>query len=233
MATKKTAKPKVARRDKSAGLKILDPESVPLEAMSFAAYNPRVMPRAKMEGLERSIEEHGVVATLVLQRKADDGTPNVVIGGHQRIAAIRAVCKRLKTKPPERAWAYVLDVDDRTAKRLNVALNNLEGEFDPLKLGELLRSVNDAAPIGDLDALGMGLGMAQVGELLKIGGVPPLDAPTPQKLTSFAKAPSLSIEFDTAEQRDAVREKLAEAIRGKKDLKAGSVVSAALAVYRP
>lgn len=229
MTTKKTPK---AKQSAGKGLKILDPDRTKLADMNFAPYNPRVMPREKMEGLERSVEEHGVVAVLVVQRKADDGTPNVVIGGHQRIAAIRNVAKRLKTPPPEHVWAYVLDVDDRTAKRLNVALNNLEGEFDPMKLGELLRSVNDAASIGDVEALGMGLNLGQVGELLKIGGAPPI-APPPQRLASFAKAPTLSIEFDTDAQRDAVRDRLAEAIRGKKDLKAGTIVSAALSVWKP
>lgn len=232
MAAKKTAKRR-SGSEETGDLKILAPESVELAALSFATYNPRVMPREKMEGLERSIEEHGVVATLVVQRRSDDGTPSVVIGGHQRIAAIRAVCKRRKWQMPKSVWAYVLDVDDRTAKRLNVALNNIEGEFDPLKLGELLRSVNDAAQIGELDALGMGLNLGQVGELLKIGGMPLVPSGPPQKLSSFAKAPTLSIEFDTAEQRDAVRDRLAEAIRSKKDLKAGTIVSAALAVYRP
>lgn len=226
----KKAKPRPAP---GAGLKILDPERVALADLHFAAYNPRVMPRDKMQALEASIEEHGVVQSFVVQRRADDGTPNVVIAGHQRTTAIRALCKRRKWPVPDHGWAYVLDVDDRTAKRMNVALNNVEGEFDPLKLGELLRGVNDAAPIGDVEALGMGLHLGQIGELLKIGGAVLPDAGSPQRLSTFAKAPTLSIEFDTAEQRDAARDRLAEAIRGKKDLKAGTVVSAALAVYRP
>lgn len=230
MAAKKKQGKTAAKGD---ALKILNPVRVLLAELHFATYNPRVMPREKMEALEASIEEHGVVQSFVLQRRSEDGTTNVVIAGHQRTTAIRNVCKRRKWPVPDHGWAYVLDVDDRTAKRLNVALNNIEGEFDPLKLGELLRSVNDIAPIGDVEALGMGLQLGQVGELLKIGGVPLAPTGGGQKLTTFAKAPTLSIEFDTAEQRDAVRDRLAEAIRGKKDLKAGSIVSAALSVYRP
>lgn len=229
MAAKKSAAKKAPRGD---GLKILAPEKVDLAQLNFAAYNPRSMPPDKMKALEASIEEHGVVVSLVVQKST-----NTVIGGHQRIRAVRAVCKRKGWKVPTQLWAYVLDVDDRTAKRLNIALNNVEGEFDPLKLGELLRDINGQAPLGDLDALGMGFDLKQIDGLLKLGAVPDLPgtggAPLGDQLRTFAKSPTLSIEFETEKQRDETRDKLAEMIRAKKDAKAGTFVLAALGTYRP
>lgn len=214
------------------GLKVFAPEKVDLASLNFAAYNPRSMPPDKMKALERSIEEHGVVVSLVVQKGS--GT---VIGGHQRIRAIRAVCKRRGWKVPAEAWAYVLDVDDRTAKRLNVTLNNVEGEFDPLKLGELLRDINGQAPLGDLDALGMGFDLKQIDGLLKLGAVPDLPgaggAPSGGQLRTFAKSPTLSVEFETEKERDETRDRLAEMIRTRKDAKAGTFVLAALGTYRP
>ena len=56
--------------------------------------------------------------------------------------------RRLRELAADNGWdepielpATVLDVDDATAKQLNVTLNNVEGEFDPYKLGELFADI--------------------------------------------------------------------------------------------
>lgn len=213
------------------GLKVFEPVRVRLDDCKFAKYNPRVMPPDKREALERSIEEHGVVATLALQKSS-----NTVIAGHQRIDAIRAVCRRNDWPVPEEVWAYVLDVDDRTAKRLNVALNNVEGEFDPLRLSELLRSVNDESPLADGEVLGMGLDLKDLPQLLTIGEPPSEDAggptPGPRSRTTPGASPELKIEFATESERDEARDALAEMVRRDRSKKPGAFVLAAIRALR-
>jgi ParB-like chromosome segregation protein Spo0J len=207
------------------------PEKVNLADLNFAPYNPRSMPAKEREALEANIEEHGVITSLVVQKKG-----RTVIGGHQRIRAIRAVCKRRKWTVPSEVWAYVLDVDDRTAKRLNIALNNVHGEFDAHMLGEVLRSINDEAPLVERETLALAFDLKQLDGLLKVGEVPDLSAASTGPGTqsrSIAKTPTLSIEFATEQERDKARDILAEMIRARKDAKPGTFVLAALVIYRP
>lgn len=97
-----------------------------------AEYNPRQELHPgdpAYEKIARSIEEFGYVDPLVVNQ---DGT---VIGGHQRLRV-------LKDMGAEEADVVVLDLDKEREKALNIALNKITGEWDPVKLTEV---------IGDLD----------------------------------------------------------------------------------
>lgn len=97
-----------------------------------AEYNPRkeLQPGdPAYEKIARSIEEFGYVDPLVINK---DGT---VIGGHQRLRV-------LKDMGAEEADVVVLDLDKDREKALNIALNKITGDWDPVKLTEV---------IGDLD----------------------------------------------------------------------------------
>jgi len=103
-----------------------------LDDLRPAEYNPRreLQPGdPDYEKIARSIEEFGYVSPLVVNR---DGT---VIGGHQRLRV-------LKDMGAEEADVIVLDLDKEREKALNIALNKITGEWDPVKLTEV---------IGDLD----------------------------------------------------------------------------------
>lgn len=97
-----------------------------------AEYNPRrdLQPGdPDYEKIARSIEQFGYVDPLVVNK---DGT---VIGGHQRLRV-------LKDMGAEEADVVVLDLDKEREKALNIALNKITGDWDPVKLTEV---------IGDLD----------------------------------------------------------------------------------
>lgn len=121
-----------------AELEMPEPKRVALSGINYAPYNPRVMPPEEMESLKASLVKHGMVLNLVVQREADDATPLVLIGGHQRIRALRAICEENDWALPADTWATVLDVDDAKAKQLNIALNKISGSFDFFMLGEML-----------------------------------------------------------------------------------------------
>jgi ParB-like chromosome segregation protein Spo0J len=93
-------------------------EHVKPGSLNPAAYNPRrEMTAHEMKSLRASIREYGLVEPIVVQKKG-----RVVIGGHQRLKA--AIAEGLKAVP-----AVFLDVTDRRAKILNLALNKISSDF--------------------------------------------------------------------------------------------------------
>ena len=107
-------------------------ESKRLADLRPAEYNPRRELKPgdpDYEKIARSIEQFGYVDPLVVNK---DGT---VIGGHQRLRV-------LQDMGAEEADVVVLDLDKEREKALNIALNKITGDWDPVKLTEV---------IGDLD----------------------------------------------------------------------------------
>lgn len=203
------------------------PEKLALAGLNYAPYNPRHMPPEKMRALKASLRKHGVVLNLVVQKKSEAHGENVIIGGHQRVLAVRELASELGLPPVEEGWGTVLDVDDATAKQLNVALNNIEGEFDPHRLGEVFRDILPAMTVDDV--LATGFRQESLEELIKLAA--PVDEQAEELerqaaelgLTDFAKSITLSVEFDTVEDRDAAKELLKEAAAAR-GAKAGKVV---------
>lgn len=201
-------KSKKVQSEKS-GLLMRDPEKVPLSELSFAEYNPRIMPDDEMVALKASMVEHGVVLNLVVQRKADDGTPMVLIGGHQRVRAARELCEERGWPEPSHAWAVVLDVDDCTAKRLNVSLNKISGLFDDFKLGEMFAGMPD---LTDAEVLAVGFTREEMEQLSAVVADPLEQADALEgsvtDLSSLPQIPTLSVVFGSAEDRDSAKEAL-------------------------
>ena len=111
-------------------------EHVPIDQLRPWPGNPRIMSEPEMAKLIRSIDEFGLVEPLVVRRQDD-----TVIGGHQRLAAVRA---RGMTRVP----VVYVDISEAQARALNLALNKIQGEWDLPKLGELLEELRD---LPDLD----------------------------------------------------------------------------------
>lgn len=205
-------------------VRIVAPEQLPLASINFAPYNPRVMPPAEMRALKASIKKHGMVLNLVVQNQSGEFGERVLIGGHQRVTAMRELCKEAKQELPEMVWCIVLDVSDAVAKQLNVSLNNIEGEFDPHKLGELLASIQDDA---DFDLLAIGFAQDEVDELVRQALESPEDEAArlereASELSGFGKSITLTVEFDTVARRDEAKN-LMKALAG--DQKAGVVLA--------
>jgi hypothetical protein len=91
-----------------------------------AQYNPRRISQADLEALGRSMKEFGVVEPVVVNKRFDR-----VVGGHQRIEAANAV--GITALP-----VVYVDLDAKQEKVLNLALNRIRGDFDAIKLAEML-----------------------------------------------------------------------------------------------
>lgn len=119
-----------------------------------AHYNPRKDLRPgdpQYESIKASILDFGYKDPMVWNRRTGR-----LVGGHQRLKILRELGFA-------RAKVVVVDVDETTEIRLNIALNNATGENDEVKLLELLQRLkgNDK----DLDLRCMGFDDARLKEL--------------------------------------------------------------------
>jgi hypothetical protein len=107
-----------------------------------AAYNPRKISKEALKGLQASIERWGVVQDIVVNSRN-----RVVVGGHQRLAALKAA--GVHDIPV--TW---VDLDEADEKALNVALNNphIAGEFDDT-LQDLLDDIRSGVSQLDFEAI--------------------------------------------------------------------------------
>jgi len=182
------------------------PVMVDAAKLKPAPYNPRRISRQQLDALKASIAQNGFVEPVVAQR----GTL-VLIGGHQRLEALRQLCRDANEKLPK-IPAVLLDVDDRRARLMNVALNRIDGEFDDALLGNLLSGLGE---ISAVELLGTGLSDIEVAALL----VPELPE---NETTTFGQSVTLTVRFDTVEERDAAKALLSE--RAQRSGKKASVV---------
>lgn len=105
--------------------------------MKPAEYNPRkaLTPEdAEWQKIKNSIEHFGYVDPIIIN---NDGT---IIGGHQRYSVLVALGY-------EEAECSVLNLNKEDEKALNIALNKISGEWDDLKLKDLLLELD----LGDYD----------------------------------------------------------------------------------
>lgn len=129
-----------------------DIRTISIDQIKRAAYNPRIDLQpgdAEYEAIARSLDEFGMVEPLIWNERTGN-----LVGGHQRL-------KILIGRGDTDAIVSVVDLDDERERALNVALNRVQGRWDPAALGELLR----ALPAGLIDVTGYQRG--QVDELLR------------------------------------------------------------------
>lgn len=215
------------KTEKKAGLSWPDPERVLLSKVQFAPYNPRRMPAEKMRALKASIVKHGMVLNLVVQRRSEAHGANVLIGGHQRVTAARELCRERDWPEPTHGWAVFRDCSDAVAKQLNVSLNNIGGDFDLYLLGLLLADV--APDLGEDGALALGLADENIAELIRQATTTPeemaaaLEREGEALLGGFERAHSLTLDFDSAADRDRAKAALTARAKAEKR-KGGSVL---------
>ncbi len=209
---------------RGAGFRVFDVARLAIGLIQPAPYNPRKIGPRELEALKTSLRQHGFVENLVVQRASRQYGENVLVAGHQRLKAAREIAVEDNVEVPALP-CIVLDIDDRTAKRLNVALNNVGGEFDAQMLAELLEDVNAEAPIGPDEVLGMGFDDDEFAGLLHLNDPP---EPAPDEGKSFGRSVTFSLAFRDTTSRDAVKAKLEE--RAKKQRQStGEVVLGLLA----
>ena len=215
----------------ASGLSVPTPEQVRLADLQFAPYNPRSISKGTLDSLKASLVKHGMVLTLVVQRKSEAHGALVLIGGHQRVRAMRELCQERGWEEPETVPAVVLDVQDPEAKQLNVSLNNIEADFDPHKLGELFWDIRPNMTMDDV--LASGFEPVVIDEMIALLTVPPEVGKSEggEELSGFGTSITLSIEFSTVGARDEAKALLkAATANGHKagDLVLGTIKAASL-----
>jgi ParB-like nuclease domain len=114
----------------------LDLQDLPLTSLEANEWNPNVLDDRGYAAVVESIQMYGFVDPPVVQ-PLGDGRYRIVNGEH-RVRAAREF--NFPTLP-----CIVLEVDDLTAKRLTVILNE-HGRADPARLSALLVELRDADP---------------------------------------------------------------------------------------
>jgi DNA modification methylase len=127
-------------------------EEVPTDSLRPDPANPRRIGAKELEALTRSIKEYGLIDPIIA-RKED----RTVIGGHQRLLAARKLGL-------ERVPVVFLDLSPERARLLNIALNEISGEFDAELLGQLLASLGDTS---ELDLTLSGFDEKEIDDLLR------------------------------------------------------------------
>lgn len=167
--------------------------------MERAEYNPRVelMPGDdEYEKLKRNIERFGMVVPVIWNRRT-----NRVVSGHQRLTV-------LMNEGVTEVDVSVVDLDETAEKQLNIAMNKVTGEWDEVKLKELLDGLGDAAPetgfdLYEIEALENNVDDLVDGDFLD------------SELKSIEETFNISLKF-SAEDRDVLKEYIKD--NGKEDL---------------
>ena len=118
-----------------------------------ASYNPRVLSDKAKKKLRESLKHVGLVQPITWNERTGN-----IVGGHQRVSILDS----LEGGSSYRMTVAVVDVDEKTEKKLNIFLNNQEaqGDWDLDKLTTLLKEV-------EID--GTGFDMADVYQLFGEG----------------------------------------------------------------
>lgn len=108
-------------------------QELELDKLQPAPYNPRIDLQEgdeEFEKLRRSIEEFGFVEPLIYNKQT-----GFIVGGHQRTKVLQAL--GYKT-----ALCAIVDLTPEQEKALNIGLNKIGGDWDYLKLKDLLNEID-------------------------------------------------------------------------------------------
>lgn len=110
-------------------------ETIQRSMIVNADYNPRKISDKNAKALRKSLKTFGLVEPLIWNKKTGN-----LVGGHQRLHQIDSI---EKTKEYD-IDVSVIEVDIKTEKELNIALNNsdIQGEYDFDILTNLLGEIN-------------------------------------------------------------------------------------------
>jgi len=134
-------------------------EKMKVSDLKYAPYNPRKIDDKELAKLKRSISEFGYVEPIVWNERT-----GFVVGGNQRLKALREL-------GIEEVDVVVVDLDDAKEKALNVALNKISGEWDFIKLKDVLTDIDT----GDFDIELTGFDLDEIENLITFDKEPEED----------------------------------------------------------
>jgi len=126
--------------------------NIKIDKLKPAKYNPRLdlQPEDKeYQDIKKSIVEFGLVEPLVVNKDM------TVIGGHQRLKVLRDL--NFTTIP-----CITVDLDKQKEKMLNIALNKISGDWDRVKLKDILEELDT----GEFDVSLTGFGEQEIEDLM-------------------------------------------------------------------
>jgi len=132
---------------------------IPIGQLNPAKYNPRkdLQPGdPEYEKLKRSMQEFGYVEPIVWNKRTGN-----IVGGHQRY-------KVLLDMGMSEVDCVVVDLDEIKEKALNLALNKIQGDWDYLKLKDLLQELDT----GEFDLELTGFDIGEIEDLMTQFHVP-------------------------------------------------------------
>lgn len=107
-------------------------ETISIDKIKPAPYNPRIMPPAEMQKLKRGLKTYGLVDPIII----DLTDNNTVIGGHQRLEALQELgvenLKLLRLGDIGLLFneTSIKIKDKNDQKSLNLSLNKINGVWD-------------------------------------------------------------------------------------------------------
>lgn len=191
---------------------------IPAHDLNPSAYNPNKMTPAKFTALKQSVTEDGYVEPIVVQKKGLN-----IIGGHHRYKVLKEIAVEHSIPVPP-IPCIVVDIDDVAARKLNIKLNHVKGDPDARLLGELLVDLYPSVKPTEDEFNLLGLASDDGAKYMRL--IEPDMFPTPPKAQpeSFGRSVTISLEFDSVEVRDQVKEILAERV-GVQKRKSGDIVA--------
>ena len=119
-------------------------ETITLNEIKPAAYNPRIMSEEETEKLEKNLQEFGLVDPVIINLKN-----NQIIGGHQRYEILQKEQEKTGKQKEftliqmgDIGWVFLDEdmhiKDENHEKALNLALNKISGDWDYSKLESIL-----------------------------------------------------------------------------------------------
>lgn len=111
--------------------------NIEIKKLKPAEYNPRLDLQSEdkeYQDIKRSIVEFGLVEPLIINKGY------IIVGGHQRYKVLKEL--NFATVP-----CVIVDIDKQKEKMLNIALNKIGGDWDSIKLKDILEELDT----GELD----------------------------------------------------------------------------------
>lgn len=181
-------------------------EYLPVSHLNPSIYNPRSITPEAFNQLKASFRKYGFVQLVVIQK---DGYN--IIGGHQSVRGIIDIYKEDGKKGVPRVPCAIVDLSEREAKLLNVALNKIRGDFDMPLLSELMKSIDDESELLDDEIASIGFSWPEIDPLIdeREADAEEEGANEAERSSPGSAGFNLAVKFDSKAARDGVRAALA------------------------